>query len=75
MPATPQSGHCIHLGTIAHELIHALGFWHEQSRADRDEYVNIHMNNIIAGTEYNFNKYPLESTDPLGEPYDYYSIM
>ena len=75
VPSDSYKGSCIWTGTVAHELMHALGFWHEQSRADRDKYVQINTKNIIPGYENNFKKYLLSSTDPLGEPYDYYSIM
>ena len=51
------------------------GFWHEQSRADRDGYVTIHKGNIMRGMEYNFMKYSLAKINHLGAKYDTCSVM
>lgn len=60
-------------GSIAHEILHAAGLWHEQSREDRDNYITINLANVTAGKEHNFNKHVSDGTD-IGS-YDYGSIM
>lgn len=66
---------CDRLGTVEHEFLHALGFWHEQSRADRDDYVTIKWDQIEPGKDHNFNKYDDAVSSALGVPYDYGSVM
>lgn len=57
---------------IIHELMHALGIWHEQSRTDRDAYVTINYGNIYPGYEYNFDIEP--GSETYGS-YDFCSVM
>ncbi|KAK3719746.1 hypothetical protein QZH41_011021, partial [Actinostola sp. cb2023] len=66
---------CENKGTVIHELMHALGFFHEQSRRDRDKHVMINWSNIAKGARSNFEKYPHGEADYLNAPYDYLSIM
>ncbi|CAG7785757.1 unnamed protein product [Allacma fusca] len=53
----PGQGHCVWSGTVAHELIHAIGYYHEQSRPDRDDFVAINWSNIPGDVAYNFDKF------------------
>ncbi len=61
---------------VVHEVMHALGFVHEQSRPDRNQYVQIIWNNIDPKFQSEFAMVPdsffeLERTTP----FDYHSIM
>ncbi|XP_031960176.1 meprin A subunit alpha [Corvus moneduloides] len=66
---------CDYRAIVEHEILHALGFYHEQSRMDRDDYVNIWWDEIIAGKEHNFVKYNDSYITDLNTPYDYESLM
>ena len=58
---------------VAHEFLHALGVWHEQSREDRENFVTIFWENIKDNMKHNFNQHILDGDD-IGD-YHYDSIM
>ncbi|CAD5214472.1 unnamed protein product [Bursaphelenchus okinawaensis] len=66
---------CIQKGIIIHEMMHAVGFFHEQSRTDRDNYITIMWNNIQPGMQGQFEKYSSVTIQTLGAEYDFSSIM
>lgn len=66
---------CRHKRTIIHEFGHAIGFYHEQARPDRDDYVTIHEENIKDGKSHNFDKKEDSKVTDRGVAYDYSSIM
>lgn len=67
--------HCDKFGIVVHELGHVVGFWHEHTRPDRDQHVQIIGKNIMQGQEYNFNKLTKDEVNSLGLAYDYDSIL
>ncbi|XP_006926890.1 meprin A subunit alpha isoform X2 [Pteropus alecto] len=66
---------CDYKAIIEHEILHALGFYHEQSRTDRDDYVKIWWDEILPGYEHNFDTYDDNFITDLNTPYDYESVM
>jgi hypothetical protein len=71
-----QQNGCFNTGTIQHELMHTLGFHHEQSRPDRDNYLQVHLENVEEKDKYIFQKLVWGSTAlQQGTPYDFASVM
>jgi astacin len=66
----------IYVGTIgdcsvAHEMGHTLGLFHEMERPDRDQYVKVHFENLKPGSESQF----AILTGDTSTPYDVASVM
>ncbi|BBH52706.1 M12 family metallopeptidase [Fluviispira sanaruensis] len=68
-----NDGSCFHNKILLHELMHTLGFHHEHSRFDRDNYIEIIEKNIKLNVLHNFKKVG-DMTVRFGD-YDYDSIM
>lgn len=63
---------CANLNVVVHEIGHVLGFFHEQSRSDRDQYIDIVWSNVLPGYALQFRK---ENDATFGIPYDLTSTM
>jgi hypothetical protein len=61
------------VGNAIHEIGHAVGLWHEQSRADRDTFVKVVFDNIDPEMKHNFDQH-ITDGDDIGD-YDYGSVM
>ncbi|XP_017091533.2 hatching enzyme 1.2 isoform X1 [Drosophila bipectinata] len=71
-----QSPNCLRTyGTPIHELMHALGFFHEQNRHERDSYVRVMNDNIKPEMMANFEKASSRTQSGFGVDYDYASVM
>eukprot|EP00794_Sanderia_malayensis_P019060 gene19060-20974_t len=66
---------CLRYGIIVHELGHAIGFWHEQNRPDRGNYIDILYNNVEYGKSINFDLVDEKNVQTFDQDYDYKSIM
>ncbi|EYC36909.1 hypothetical protein Y032_0844g2648 [Ancylostoma ceylanicum] len=66
---------CESIGTAAHELGHALGFFHTMSRHDRNDYITVATQNVKPDWLDQFTLETTSTNDNYGMPYDYGSIM
>lgn len=71
----------VRIGTVIHELLHAAGIYHEQTRCNRDEHISVFWDNLITtdnekknrNIRYQFQKQCDDGQD-FGE-YDFKSVM
>ncbi|WP_411280084.1 M12 family metallopeptidase [Gemmatimonas sp.] len=50
-------------GNAAHEILHALGLYHEHTRCDRDGFVTVNLSNVESGKAHNFDKQCDDASD------------
>ncbi|KAH9499528.1 Zinc metalloproteinase dpy-31 [Bulinus truncatus] len=77
MQSSPQSlilaPYCRQKGIVIHEIGHAIGWMHEQSRPDRDKFVQVNV--ALASTRLQAQYRKIHYWEDFGVPYDYLSIM
>jgi hypothetical protein len=63
---------CVNIGTVLHELMHAIGFGHEHQRSDRDDFIKIIWENI---KEDDYAQYTKHTDSILSTKFNFDSIM
>ncbi|PIO55799.1 astacin [Teladorsagia circumcincta] len=66
---------CESIGTAAHEIGHALGFFHTHSRYDRDQFITVDEQNIKPDWLDQFTRETISTNNNYGLTYDYGSLM
>ncbi|KAE9416543.1 hypothetical protein Angca_010276, partial [Angiostrongylus cantonensis] len=66
---------CETIGTAAHEIGHALGLFHTQSRHDRDNFITLYTENFLDGWLSQFVKQTERTNYNYNLTYDYGSVM
>ncbi|XP_023931895.1 zinc metalloproteinase dpy-31 [Lingula anatina] len=61
---------CDGIGTIAHEIGHVLGFWHEQSRMDRSKFIRVYLDHVKFEKKSNFKDRSWQVITSMNIPYD-----
>jgi chitodextrinase len=60
------------VGIIAHEILHSLGVYHEQSRPDRDKYIIVYPERIAPANRFNYN---ISWSAQMSGTFDFNSLM
>lgn len=69
------SNGCVHQLIIEHEVLHAMGMYHEQSRPDRDMYIQVNYANIQPDYHSQYKLIYMNTWHDDGVVYDPESIM